>query len=217
MTGRWFDDGVYTYVTDLAHHSPGWLDSAVSAWSTYGPGLFAVLLLVAWWRARPTDSALSALALTAPLVVGTAYLVSSALKSVLREQRPCQALHAISLESCPPPGDWSLPSNHAVIAAAAAVTLLFTDRALAALAVPAALLMAGSRVWVGAHYPHDVVLGLIVGALVAWVLMSVTRRAAPLAERLHGTRLRPLVARGEPLRTEPVRGDHVGGEPLGGR
>jgi undecaprenyl-diphosphatase len=53
--------------------------------------------------------------------------------------------------------------------------------------------MALSRVWVGVHYPHDALTGLVVGAAVAWPLMVVARRGAPLVERLGDTRLRPLV------------------------
>ncbi|MFF5565481.1 phosphatase PAP2 family protein [Streptomyces sp. NPDC012623] len=200
---RWFDDGLYTSVTELAHRSPGPLNTAVSVWSAYGLALFGLLLAAVWWRARPPASgsrdaegpARALLALTAPVVVLAAFAVNSALKSLLREQRPCRTLHLVTVEACPAPGDWSLPSNHAVIAASAATVLFFTDRRLAALAVPAALLMAASRVWVGAHYPHDVVVGLLVGALVSWPLMIAARRTAPLAGRLRETPLRPLVAR----------------------
>ncbi|MFE3742761.1 phosphatase PAP2 family protein [Streptomyces sp. NPDC059134] len=193
---HWFDDGLYTSVNEVAHRSPGWLDTTVSLWSTYGLLLLGALLLAAWWRARPADQDRAALALAAPLVVVAALVVSTGLKALLREQRPCQTLRTVTVEACPPVGDWSLPSNHAVLAAAIAVTLLFTDRRLAALAVPAAVAMAASRVWVGAHYPHDVVLGLLVGAAVAGALTAGARHAvAPVAERLHTTRLRPLVAR----------------------
>ncbi|WP_376774420.1 phosphatase PAP2 family protein [Saccharothrix tamanrassetensis] len=31
-----------------------------------------------------------------------------------------------------------------------------------------AVLMAFARVFVGAHYPHDVMVGLLLGAIVAW-------------------------------------------------
>ncbi|MFF3457221.1 phosphatase PAP2 family protein [Streptomyces sp. NPDC002730] len=43
-----------------------------------------------------------------------------------------------------------------------------THRRLGAIAVPAAMLTAFSRVWPGAHYPHDVIVGLVVGAAIAW-------------------------------------------------
>ncbi|MFG2874189.1 phosphatase PAP2 family protein [Streptomyces sp. NPDC048337] len=195
LDGPAVDGNLYTGITGLAQRAPGWLDGLVTAWSDYGLALFALLMLAAWWRARVTmDPARTAMALAAPLVVVAAFLADTGIKSVFREQRPCQTLHAVTLEACPPLGDWSFPSNHAAIAAAAAAALWVTDRRLAAVAVPAALLMAFSRVWVGAHYPHDVVLGLAVGAFIAWLLTRAARRAAPLVQRLSGTRLRPLVA-----------------------
>ncbi|MDJ0384841.1 phosphatase PAP2 family protein [Streptomyces sp. G-G2] len=196
LDGAAVDGDLYTSVTGLAQRAPGWLDSAVSGWSTYGLGLFGVLMLAAWWRARPGAAARTAMAMAAPLVVLLAFLLDTGLKSVVREQRPCQTLRTLTLEACPPLGDWSFPSNHAAIAAAAAAALWAVDRRLGAIAVPAALLMAFSRVWVGAHYPHDVLLGLLVGAAVGWPLTRLARRAAPLVERLRGTALRPLVAAG---------------------
>lgn len=194
LDGPSVDGPLYTRITDLAGRAPHWLDALVSAWSTYGLGLFAVFMLAAWWRARPGGARRMAMALAAPAVVVTAFLADTVLKSLIREQRPCRALHALTLEACPPPGDWSFPSNHAAIAAAAATALWLTDRRIGALAIPAALLMAFSRVWVGAHYPHDVVLGVLVGAGAAWSLTRPAGRAAPVVERLRGTPLRPLVA-----------------------
>ncbi|MEU2953811.1 phosphatase PAP2 family protein [Streptomyces xanthochromogenes] len=188
-----FDDGFYTWVTDLAHRTPGPLDTLIALWSDYGLALFAVLMVLAWWRARPLGTVRTAMALAAPFVVVAAYAVNDLFTAVVHEQRPCQTLHTLTVEACPPLGDWSFPSNHAAIAAAAAAAVLLTDRKLGAIAVPAALLMAASRVWVGAHYPHDVVVGLVVGALVGLVLTLAARRAAPFVERLGDTRLRPLV------------------------
>ncbi|MFJ8311565.1 MULTISPECIES: phosphatase PAP2 family protein [unclassified Streptomyces] len=188
-----FDDGLYTWITDLAHRAPGPLDTLISVWSDYGLALFAVLMVASWWRARPLGSARTAMALTAPLIVVAAYVINDLFKMAVHEQRPCQTLHTVTVEACPPLGDWSFPSNHAAIAAAAAVAILLTDRKLGAIAVPAAILMGASRVWIGAHYPHDVVIGLLVGAAIAAVLAPAARRAAPLAERLGDTRLRPLV------------------------
>ncbi|MET9882735.1 phosphatase PAP2 family protein [Streptomyces sp. NPDC006430] len=194
LDGPSVDGPVYTRITDLAGRAPHWLDGLVSLWTTYGLGLFAVLMLVAWWRARPAGPQRTATALAAPAVVVAAFLTDTLLKSLIREQRPCRTLHTLTLEVCPPPGDWSFPSNHAAIAAAAATALWLTDRRIGALAVPAALLMAFSRVWVGVHYPHDVVFGVLVGATVAWPLTLLARRCAPVVERLRATPLRPLVA-----------------------
>ncbi|MEU4875576.1 phosphatase PAP2 family protein [Streptomyces sp. NPDC021608] len=192
--GSSVDGSAYTDVVDVARHAPAWLDDTVSAWSTYGLLLFAVLMGVGWWRARRVGATASVTALAVPLVVVVAYGVDAALKLLVREDRPCQSLHVTPLEACPAPGDWSFPSNHAAIAAAAAVALLFVSRQLGAVAVVAACAMAASRVWVGAHYPHDVLAGVVVGALVALLVMSALRgRAEAAALRLTATRLRPLL------------------------
>ncbi|MFH9547845.1 phosphatase PAP2 family protein [Streptomyces sp. NPDC017435] len=194
LDGSSVDGSAYTDVVNLARHSPVWLDDMVSAWSTYGLALFAVLMTVGWWHARRVGATASVTALAVPFVVVVAFGVDAALKLAVREDRPCQSLRVTTLEACPAPGDWSFPSNHAAIAAAAAVALLFVSRRLGALAVVAACAMAVSRVWVGAHYPHDVLAGVVVGALVASLVMSALRRRAEAAAlRLAATRLRPLV------------------------
>lgn len=167
----------------------------MSAWSAYGLGLFAVLMAIGWWHARRAGATTSLIALAVPFVVLVAYAVNTGLKLLVREDRPCQSLHVTPLEACPAPGDWSFPSNHAAIAAAAAVALLFVSRRLGAVAVVAACAMATSRVWVGAHYPHDVVAGVAVGAVVALLAMTALRRnPQALAQRIMASRLRPLLA-----------------------
>ncbi|MDT0455509.1 phosphatase PAP2 family protein [Streptomyces sp. DSM 41527] len=192
--GASIDGGPYTRIAYLAQHAPHTLNTFLSYWTDYGLALFAVLMLIGWWRARSGASGAMALALAAPLVVVAAFLVNDLVKILFDEQRPCRTLHTATVEACPGPGDWSFPSNHSAIAAAAAVALLLCDRQLGRIAVPAALLMAASRVWVGAHYPHDVAAGLIVGALVARLLTPLARRAAPAVDRIRATRLRLLVA-----------------------
>ncbi|MFF2960084.1 phosphatase PAP2 family protein [Streptomyces sp. NPDC057963] len=193
-TATSIDGGLYTWITELAQRSPAALDSAVRLWSDYGLALFALLMLASWWRSRSAGPARTAMALCTPLVVVAAYIVNDMVKSAFHEQRPCQTLHVVTVEACPALGDWSFPSNHAAIAAAAAMAVWLTDRRLGAIAVPAALLMAASRVWIGVHYPHDVLTGLVVGAFVAWPLTIAARRCAPVVVRLRESPLRPLVA-----------------------
>ncbi|MFD9568431.1 phosphatase PAP2 family protein [Streptomyces sp. NPDC059982] len=192
--GSGVDGNAYVDVIDAAHRTPGWLNDAIAAWSLYGLALFAVLMAAAWWGARRTGSASAVTALAVPLITLAGFGVGLLLKLVFREDRPCQSLHVAVLEACPAPGDWSFPSNHAAIAGAAAVALLYVSRRLGAVAVVAAVLMAASRVWVGVHYPHDVLAGLAVGALVAFVCGRVVRRRqSALADRLGRGPLRPLL------------------------
>lgn len=198
MAASQFDAGLYRWTVHLTQHTPQPVNDCVRFFSDYGLGVFAVLMLFAWWRSRPADSARMARALAVPLVVVVVYAVNDVVKSLFDEVRPCRTLHMVPLEACPAPNDWAFPSNHAAIAAAAAVALLFANRRAGWYAVPVALLMAASRVWIGAHYPHDVLVGLLVGALVAWPLALAAPRLAPAVDRLRSTR-----ALGPALRTDP--------------
>jgi undecaprenyl-diphosphatase len=171
------------------------VDQAVRLFSDYGLGLFAVLMLLAWWRARSADGRTMAGALAAPLVTVAAFALNDAVKSLVTEERPCLALHmARTVEPCPGATDWSFPSNHAAVGAAVAVALLLADRRLGLAAAPLALLLAASRVWIGVHYPHDVAAGVVLGTLTAWLLGLAARRAAPLVERWRLGPLRPVLA-----------------------
>ena len=70
--------------------------------------------------------------------------------------------------------DPSFPSDHATMAGAAAVGLWIVNRRLGIVAAAAALLMAITRVYIAAHYPGDVLAGLLLGAIVAigtWLLL----------------------------------------------
>ncbi|MBL1110130.1 phosphatase PAP2 family protein [Streptomyces sp. 5-8] len=194
--GASIDGLAYRDATDLAQRSPGRLDTAVTWWSAYGLALFALLMVAGWWRSRRTGAAAAVTALAVPVVVVLAYGVDAVLKLTVREDRPCQRLRVRTLEACPAPDDWSFPSNHAAIAAAAAVALLFVSRRLGTVACAAAVAMAASRVWVGVHYPHDVVTGLVVGGLIALTSMLAVRRgSSALARRVAASApLRPLLS-----------------------
>ncbi|MWA05966.1 phosphatase PAP2 family protein [Actinomadura sp. LD22] len=183
-----FSVDLYRDVTEWAWGTPSWVHSVADVGTNAGLLLFAVLFVAGWWRARGLDGRAMGLALSAPVAMVAAYLVSEVSKDFLREERPCRAVPgAVHIASCPPPGDWSFPSNHATIAAASAAALVVVWRALAPLVLPLAVLMAFSRVFVGVHYPHDVAAGFCVGVVVAPVVALVLVRAAePLVDFLRG-------------------------------
>ncbi|MFI1970755.1 hypothetical protein BLA24_09420 [Streptomyces cinnamoneus] len=192
--GSGIDGGLYTDITRDAQRAPWLLNDTVATWSAFGLALFAALMLTGWWRARRSDSPMMARALATPLVVAVVYGVDVVLKSLVREERPCRSLPgSFTLEACPAPHDWSFPSNHAVIAFAAATALWLVDRRLGAVAVTAAVAMAASRVWVGVHYPHDVAAGALMGIALAVPLTVGATRATPWVERAREGRLRPFL------------------------
>ncbi|WP_084337815.1 phosphatase PAP2 family protein [Actinomadura oligospora] len=163
-----FDAGLYRAVVGVSHHTGG-LNGLVGWWSDYGLALFVVLAGLAWWRARDRGLRDAVIALWVPGAMVTAFAVSSVLKLMIQEQRPCRAMPTVHIAvPCPGTSDYSFPSNHAVLAGAAAVAVCFAaGRLLAAIAVVNALVIAASRVYIGVHYPHDVAVGLLAGALVS--------------------------------------------------
>lgn len=90
--------------------------------------------------------------------------------------------------------DFSFPSDHATAAGAVAVGLLFANRRWGIIASVLAASMAFTRVYVGAHYPSDVLTGLALGGIVAaigwFTVVPIIRR---LARWMTGTAARPLV------------------------
>ncbi|MFH8408026.1 phosphatase PAP2 family protein [Streptomyces sp. NPDC018019] len=191
-----YSTDLYRVVTDFAHDTPGWMHSLAAGGTEGGILLLMALAVLGWWRSRKGEERLVALAILVPIGTAVAYLVSEIVKSLVDEERPCRAVAhaAASIVQCPPQGDWSFPSNHSTIAAALAVGIVFAWRAAAWLVLPIALLTGFSRVFVGVHYPHDVVAGLALGTLTATLCVTLfARPLTALVVRLGAGRWKILV------------------------
>jgi undecaprenyl-diphosphatase len=172
----------------------GWLHGTLLGFAKYGVLVFAVLLVAGWWVARDRSPRTMAAALWAGLGMLVAVAANQPLVNGFAEARPYTDHHAI-LVLATRSADYSFPSDHAVMAGAVAAGLWLVDRRLGIAASIAALLMAFARVYVAAHYPHDVVAGLAFGALVVlagWWLLG--RFLTQAVDRLATTPLRPLLA-----------------------
>jgi membrane-associated phospholipid phosphatase len=101
--------------------------------------------------------------------VWTADLLALATKAGVERPRPSMTVpQADPLIGA---GGWSFPSGHATTAFAGAVALSYLWRRAAPLFFLLAAAIAFSRVYVGVHYPGDVLAGAALGSLVglAWV------------------------------------------------
>jgi len=117
------------------------------------------------------------------LLVGVAAVAlgdqgANLIKAVFQRTRPCHVLPDVHLlAGCT--RSFSLPSNHASnMFAIAAVGWLTLRRWRWALPVLAAA-VAYSRVYLGVHYPSDVVAGALWGLVGGWVCTQVATHAVP--------------------------------------
>ncbi len=176
----------YRAVLDGANAAPGWLRDFAVLFTEAGVVVLGLLMVFGWWRARRGPSRAMAAALLTPAATVLAYATSEVAKIFIQEDRPCRAVPgARPLTECPELGDWSFPSNHSTIAGGAAMAVFLCQRgALGAAALALGALVAFSRVVVGVHYPHDVVVGFLLGvAVVAAAMALASRWVTQLVER----------------------------------
>lgn len=193
MDGGAIDGGWYLDVLGFARATP-WLHGFFQVFTNAGLVLLALFAAVAWWRARRQDAARMAAVLWAPIAVGLAYGLSNLVKILVGEPRPCVRYPAVpTVVTCDFATDYSFPSNHVTIAVSAAVALLLVGRRAGLAALAVAVLIGFSRVYLGAHYVHDVLAGALLGAAVALIGLLLRAPLTALVSRLRSGRYRPLV------------------------
>ncbi|TML17572.1 MAG: phosphatase PAP2 family protein [Actinobacteria bacterium] len=164
----------------IVHHRTGWLNPVFEGLSWAGRlGLLwialALVLSVLWRRWGVLFMTLFA--------VAVADWASMGLKALVDRPRP-PLRYAQPKVLVPLPHDASFPSGHAATSFAAATILSFAAPRLAPFLFLLAAAIAFSRVYVGVHYPLDVIGGAVLGVLVGLgvrYLISRARRASSLA------------------------------------
>jgi len=168
-----FDYDLEQWINGPAGHHPIWDSLAVQVAGWAEPLFIAVVVLwfiLGWLRGRAPDhyGALAAL-----LAAGGALSINLIISHIWLRARPFVAhpgtVHLLLSHS----RDASFPSDHAAAAFAISVVLLAVHRRAGLAALTFAAAMSYARVYVGDHYPGDVLagaaIGLVVGALfVRW-------------------------------------------------
>jgi membrane-associated phospholipid phosphatase len=95
-------------------------------------------------------------------------------KRIFRRSRPAATIPGFKARN-PDPDPFSFPSGHSTVAAAIATAAIAASPVLGGVEAVLAALIAGSRIYLGAHYPADVLGGIALGfacGLTAWKLIG---------------------------------------------
>ncbi|MEU5281792.1 phosphatase PAP2 family protein [Streptomyces asoensis] len=166
-------------INGLAKDAPHWFDRIVEFVGEYGLLLAMVLLVVwCWWgvRRRPggADEAASSVAalVWAPLAAGIAVLVNVPIRGFVERPRPFLDHRGLEV-LVSGKTDYSFVSDHATLTMAMAVGLFVANRVFGLVGIGIALLEGFCRIYMGVHYPTDVVGGFALGTAVALLLSPV--------------------------------------------
>ncbi|MBI4654898.1 MAG: glycosyltransferase family 39 protein [Nitrospirae bacterium] len=108
----------------------------------------------------------------AAISVGISDGMGNILKTLFERPRPCQVLQGINLlVGCT--GSFSFPSNHAANAFSFSAGLAYFFRGAGIPLYLLAVIIAFSRIYVGVHYPSDVVFGALLGTLIFFFVLAV--------------------------------------------
>ena len=172
---RWLIEGLRDPADPGATRGPWWLKKAMVDLTALGGGPFLALLTIAaagfLVSARKWSTALFVVA-----AIAGGGLAANLLKWIFVRARPDLVPHLVTVDSA------SFPSAHAMNSAVTFLTLgvllarTQKDRRVKAYLVGAALfltLIVGfSRVYLGVHWPTDVVAGATLGYAIAWFVLG---------------------------------------------
>lgn len=149
------------------HLSCGFMDVLMKIFTYAGNGgavwIVLTLILLFTKKYRRLGIAL-AIGLVSCLVLGNLFM-----KNLIARDRPFIARPEILLAISPPSG-YSFPSGHSFSSFVSASILARYSKKAAAAAVPAAVLIAFSRLYFSVHFPTDVLCGTIFGIITGLVI-----------------------------------------------
>jgi membrane-associated phospholipid phosphatase len=162
-----WDEGLFRVLNDV----PAALASVLTPLARlFLPAGVAVVIVVAAGYVAARNRGILPLAAGA-VAAAAAWVLANLAKAVADRPRPYQVVAGAVLRQQPAHGT-SFPSSHTAVTVAVVLVLVpFLPRALAGVAIGYAVLVGWSRVYLGVHYPLDILGGAGIGIAVAGAIL----------------------------------------------
>jgi undecaprenyl-diphosphatase len=208
-------------INGLTKDTPSWFDAAMEFIGEFGILIALVLVLVwCWWSVRrrgTAEDSVSAVAglIWAPLASGLALLVNIPIRDFVERPRPFVDHKGLDVLVAGKT-DFSFVSDHATMAMALGAGIFIAHRKFGLAAIALALFEGFCRVYMGVHYPTDVIGGFALGTAVALLLTPLALALlTPLVSAVAGSGRTAWFVRSRPAReADRAAGPgSVGGDP----
>lgn len=147
------------------------LDQLVVFFSKYGPILFGMVFVWLWFSKTGNRHENRKIVVLAVTVAFITLGIDKLIEMTYFRPRPF-VTHAVTLLSEKSKSDPSFPSNHAAGSFALAFSMFWKRRKAGSILIVLAFLMALSRIFIGVHYPLDVMVGALIAFSVAYIVIS---------------------------------------------
>lgn len=164
------DASLFEIINQLAGKVP-WLDVIMIFSAKYLPIIFAVALIVAYLSFRADQQRMAVLAgISALIALGIAQSIA------FLDPRPRPYLTHVAHLLIERSNDPSFPSDHATFSFAIATMIWLYNRKAGVILIGLAGLVGFSRVYVGTHYPMDVIGGAALGIVVSLITVHLSKQ-----------------------------------------
>jgi undecaprenyl-diphosphatase len=142
--------------------------------------VYLILLIYLWFRNHAYKKVTS----YAIISLICAYVLTFFIKIFNYSPRPFLKHSVRLLPPVPSKRNASFPSKHTTIAFAVATSVLFYQRSIGFFMWILAMLSGFSRIWMGQHYPSDILGSAILGSVIASVVNLVKSTFNPIVNRV---------------------------------
>lgn len=165
------DHKIFHFINDtIANSFLDWIMPILTNENNVAIPLFLIWLYLLLFSGKRGKIAAILLLLT---VIITDVFAAQVIKPFFERLRPSRAMIDNINLLVPRGGKYGFVSNHAANTMSAAMIIFYFYRNWGYFAIPVSLIVGFSRVYVGVHYPFDVLGGWLLGCITAWLVITI--------------------------------------------